>query len=174
MTVYCFDRDHTVSTNPMPGRKHVPLSWVKWIFQETDDHVYATGNQHLRREALIPGFEEAVQRWELMNGYHPEKDYEPNSYFGYKPERRDGLRLIQDIHPEEEEFIVVDDVNLHDLRSEGFKHYYPWDFYNEVKEGEMDIPFNPDGYTDEPENANDINIEDFLHENGFMNEFLNI
>lgn len=175
MTVYCFDRDFTVSTNPKPGRESVPISWIKWLFQETDNYVYATGNQHLRREALIPGIEEARLRWEKMNGYDPQDRYEDDSYYsGYKPSRRNGLRMVKDVHPNEEEFVVVDDIRLHDMEEEGFSYWTPWDFYNAVVDNKLDIPKNPEGYTDEPENVNDINVLSYLKECGFMDEYLNV
>jgi len=169
MTVYCFDRDYTVSVNPHPDHEAVPLSWIKWIARETDHPVYATGNQHLRREALIPGIEEARQRWEAMNGFHPEDRYEDDGYYGYKPARRDGLRLIQDVHPEEDEIVVVDDINLRDLEPEGIYHYYPWDFVEQVRNGELEIEINFGQYNDEPENANDIEV-DYFEETGFMED----
>lgn len=176
MTVFCFDRDFTVSTNPKPGRESVPISWIKWLFQETDNYVYATGNQHLRKEALIPGIEEARQRWEKINGFDPQDRYVDESYYdGYKPSRKNGLRMVKDIHPGENDFVVIDDINLLDMEQEGFRYWKPWDFYNAVVENSVyGIPVEPEGYTDEPENANNIVVEEWFEERGFYEDLLDI
>lgn len=156
MKVICFDRDHTVSTNPKPGRESVPLSWVKALRDDDDTFVWATGNQHLRKEANIPGLDEAREIFEMMgNG---EFDYKKRHPQAYKPARREILRLIQDIHEfmydVDIEYIVVDDVNLRDMEKDGWTHYYPWDFVEVVEGGEFHIP-EINEYTDIPENRKD-------------------
>lgn len=169
--VLCFDRDHTVSVNSHPQRAAVPTGWVQYWAHETDIPVWATGNQHLKSEAEIPGLSEAEFLW---NNYLDEGEYEySNSDFDHhiQPRRRDGLRLIQDLYeatfPDEDfRFIVVDDVDVSDLAAEGpWTHYFPWDFVAAVEYGSLErsrgikeppadsytnngIPFNS---TDQPE-----------------------
>ena len=144
--VLCFDRDHTVSVNGHPDRAAVPIGWVQYWAHETAIQVWATGNQHLKSEAAIPGLAEAERLWEddLGNG-----DYEyENSEFEHHitPRRRDGLRLIQDLYeatfPDEDfQFIVVDDVDVSDLADEGpWTHYFPWDFVAAVEAGKLEDP----------------------------------
>ncbi len=129
--------------------------------------VFASGNQHLRVEAEIPGISEAEHVWEeyLDNG---EYDYENSQFEDYwKPRRRDGLRLIQDVYqtayPDEDfRFVVVDDVDVSDLEEEGpWEHHFPWDFVEVVENGNfvLDEPpedaFRNDGVpfnsTDDPD-----------------------
>lgn len=173
MTVYMFDRDYTVDVNPHPDKEAVPLEWIKYLARETDNPVFATGNQHLRREALIPGLQEAKQIWEAMTGEDVTDEYEGRD-FGrrYKPTRRDGLRLVQEIHPDQTEFIVVDDVNLQDLSDEGIHHYYPWEFYDVVvNEGRFNIPVDGGDQHGEPENARDNDVSEWLDNNGFYRRY---
>ena len=163
-----FDRDYTVDVNPHPTRDAVPLRLVKYLAHETDHRVFATGNQHLRREALIPGVEEARQVWEVQNGYSPEDRYEDESYFDkYKPSRKNCVRLVRDIHPNQNEFIVIDDVNLKILQNEGVEHYYPWDAEDPIRE-RFDIPNEIKSQDNQPENAKDNDVDEFLLDNNFF------
>ena len=141
--VLCFDRDHTVSVNGHPNRAAVPIGWVQYWAHETEIPVWATGNQHLKSEAAIPGLAEAEELWENELG---NDSYEySNSDFEYHitPRRRDGLRLIQDLYEatfpgETFRFIVVDDVDVSDLAAEGpWTHYFPWDFVEMVEASEQ-------------------------------------
>lgn len=103
MKVYAFDRDDTVSTSKGP----VPLEVVKKL---AEDHiVYATGNQKLREEANIPGV-----------GVEDE---------GPKPNR---LRKVKELHPGEDEYIVIDDEDLSGV--DGWDYYTPGEFVEEFLE----------------------------------------
>lgn len=143
-TVVCFDRDHTVDVNPHPERDAVPLAWVKYLAHEVDPvDVWATGNQRLCEEAVVPGVSEALARWDMLTA-----DADDETYYEYapvgirKPGRREGLRLVEQLYRWELEaaadgieFVVVDDVDLSDLREEGWTHYFPWEFTRAVERG---------------------------------------
>lgn len=170
MTVFMFDRDRTVDVNPPRDKDAVPLSWVKHLAHETNNKVFATGNQHLRKEALIPGMEEAKMIWEDMRGYPVE--YDDAGYAdGFKPSRRNGLRMVKEIHPDENEFIVVDDIDLRDMAEEGIIHYYPWDFYKEVQNGQFRCLQNEINQNNQPENARDRDVDKWLKNSGFYEEY---
>lgn len=170
-----FDRDYTVNVNPHPDKKAVPLKWVKWLARETDNIVFATGNQHLRREALIPGMKEAISIWEDMNGYSPEREYEGEEYWDeFRPTRREGIHIVKDIHPNENEFVVIDDVDLTDMTEFGIKHYYPWDFYYKVVNGVFPIPLDGGEQDDQPENARDREVGEWLNSMNFFDEYAHI
>jgi len=148
--VLCFDRDHTVSVNPHPDERAVPIGWIQWYAHETDIPVWATGNQHLKSECEIPGLSEAESLWEE---YVAGKEYVyENSEFEnhIKPRRRDGLRLIQDLYEEtfpdtDFRFVVVDDEDVSDLSGEGpWTHYFPWGFVETV-ESDKFVLDEPDG-----------------------------
>lgn len=148
--VVCFDRDHTVSVNPHPDRDAVPLSWVKYLAHEVPDvDVWATGNQTLREEASIPGISEAITCWRYLTLPEDPMEYHTHVPVGARlPGRREGLELIQAVYdrlaPESETYqlVVVDDVDLSDLESDGWNHYLPWDFVAAVKAGTagIDLP----------------------------------
>lgn len=156
--VVCFDRDHTVSVNPHPERNAVPLSWVKYLAHEVANiDVWATGNQTLREEASIPGISEAITCWRYLT--LPDDPVEYHAHVPIEarlPGRREGLHLIQAVYDrlatttDTYRRIVVDDVDLSDLESGGWKHYFPWDFVTAVNAGtaEIDLPVP----LDEPSN----------------------
>ncbi len=96
MKIYAFDRDDTVSTSKGP----VDLEVVKELDEEHT--VYATGNQKLCFEADIIGI--GVEE-------------------GTKPER---LKKVRSLHPDGDEYIVVDDEDLSDV--DGWRHYTPEKF----------------------------------------------
>jgi len=140
--VVCFDRDYTVSVNPHPKQQAVPLSWVKHLAHEqTEVDVWATGNQLLREEAAIPGISEAITSWReltLPDSVEQFHEYVPPQ--ARKPSRKEGLRLVKVVYDEitaaldiDIQFIVIDDVDLTQLESEGWKHYFPWDFVSVIK-----------------------------------------
>lgn len=151
--VLCFDRDYTVDVNPHPERRAVPLAWVKYWAHDSDFiDVWATGNQHLRYEAAIPGVSRAKETRDKHLGYGDGETDE-----GYHPSRRETLRLVADVyHPirDSVEFIVVDDVNLGDMQSEGWTHYFPWEFVEAVQTGTAPVEV-PDecGFSDIPANS---------------------
>lgn len=172
MTVFMFDRDYTVDVNPKPGRDSIPLRLVKFLAHETDHPVFATGNQHLRREALIPGVEDARKIWEKMHGYDPNDRYEDESYFdNYKPSRENCVKLVRDIHPDHNEFIVFDDANLKHLHEDGINHFYPWHGEDYIREN-FQIPNNIKSQDNQPENAKDNCIEEHLDKNNFIDSYV--
>jgi len=140
--VLCFDRDRTVSVNPHPDHRAMPIGWIQWYDHVEEIPVFATGNQHLRTEAKIPGIREAERLWEELEG--EEYEYQNSQFEDYvKPRRRGGLRLIRDVYeatyPDEDfRFIVVDDVDVSDLAAEGpWCHYLPWKFVETVESGDF-------------------------------------
>jgi len=147
--VLCFDRDYTVSVNPHPDHRAVPIGWIQWYAHCTDIPVWATGNQHLKSECEIPGLSEAESSWEKYAG--EEYNYE-NSQFEdfHKPRRRDGLRLIQDLYEEtfpdqQFRFVVVDDEDVSDLEEEGpWTWYAPWEFVEAVEVGDFALEEPPE------------------------------
>lgn len=151
-TVLCFDRDLTIDVNfttqnkgfiPDDGEP-VPLKWVKsWAHGYDHIDVWATGNQHLRKEAEIPGFEELHQVWNEYVGPDIVAKYEPAGANPYKPRRRRGLEMIKEFYDhcdgvDPDQFIVVDDVDVSDV--DGYTHYFPWDFVDAVSEEETGLP----------------------------------
>jgi len=168
--VLCFDRDHTVSVNGHPDERAVPIGWIQWWAHELAIPVWATGNQHLRTEAKIPGIREAEHTWEEYVAGE-EYEYENSQFEDYiKPRRRDGLRLIQDLYEEtfpdqKLRFIVVDDVDVSDLSDEGpWTHYFPWDFVEAVESGEAEVEQPPsDAFRNEGVPFNSTDEPDFDH-----------
>ena len=137
MVVFCFDRDLTVDVNPSdnPPEYPVPLDWVKYLAHETLHPTWATGNQHLCKEADIPGANRAREWYMQMEGREPE--YRNTNYQSpnYNPQRRDKLRLIKDCYehpncnaPDPDAYVVVDDVLLTDMEDEGWTYFSPWGF----------------------------------------------
>ncbi|WP_193365032.1 adaptin protein [Natrinema altunense] len=161
--VLCFDRDDTLSVNPHPDHRAVPIGWVQYWAHKTDIPVFASGNQHLRTEAEIPGISEAERVWQELDSERYE--YENSEFENFiKPRRRDGLRLIQDLYetafPDEDfRFVVVDDVDVSDLSDEGpWTHYFPWDFVEAVESGDFALEEPPsDAYRNDgvPFNSTD-------------------
>jgi len=169
--VLCFDRDRTVSVNPHPDHRAVPIGWVQFFAHELEIPVFATGNQHLRAEAKIPGIREAESAWEEYITGEP-YEYENSQFEDYiKPRRRDGLRLIRDVYeaayPDEDfRFIVIDDADVSDLSDEGpWTHYFPWDFVEAVESGEfvLDEP-SEDAFRNEGVPFNSTDEPDFDHD----------
>ena len=165
--VLCFDRDFTVDVNfdahrasvelNAPGdAEPVPLAWVQHYAHAVDGvDVWATGNQRLREEAMIPGIREARSLWESRRERGVESVYESPGYLhDYKPGRRDGLRLIADVYEAAiddadgdavsgaVEFVVVDDVDLSDMAAEWGEHFFPWEFV-ECERWRVDDPVFP-------------------------------
>ena len=166
--VLCFDRDHTVSVNPHPDERAVPIGWIQWWTHVEEIPVFATGNQHLCTEAKIPGIREAEVAWEeYITG--EEYEYQNSQFEDYiKPRRRDGLRLIQDLYegtfPDEDfRFVVVDDADVSDLSEEGpWTHYFPWDFVKTVESGDFALEEPPgDAYRNDGVPFNSTDQPDF-------------
>ncbi|QLD84523.1 HEAT repeat domain-containing protein [Natronomonas halophila] len=135
MLVFAFDRDWTVDVNPHPNKAAVPLGWVRELAHETEHAVYAIGNQDLASEAAIPGVVDIV-------GMHPDDwdrwlgDKQADGYYERFPDRRERLELIADLHPEADDYVVVDDLDLSDV--DGWDHYHAWDFVPAIERGEVD------------------------------------
>jgi hypothetical protein len=139
---FAFDRDFTIDVNPCPGREAIPLSWVRYLAHETDNPVYAIGNQDLRDEAGIPGVTDIVSR-------HPERTWEgelggvePSGRYERFPQRRERLRMIQDIHPEADRYVVADDLDLSDVK--GWEHYQSWAFMPLARDNSFQPALPPD------------------------------
>jgi len=166
--VLCFDRDRTVSVNPHPDHRAVPIGWIQWYAHVANIPVWATGNQHLRTEAKIPGIREAEHAWEsyLKKGKY---NYENSQFEDYiKPRRRDGLRLIQDVYQEtfpnkDFRFVVVDDADVSDLEDEGpWHHYLPWKFVEAVENSDFALEEPPsDAYRNNGVPFNSTDQPDF-------------
>ena len=181
--VLCFDRDYTISNSPPPANhgKAVPLAWVRYLAHDENApniDIWATGNQRLRHEAMIPGFNEALACWEQLTHQPAFDRFERVFGDERKPRRRDGLRLIANLYHDSPHIgsvvpkqtspatlAVVDDVNLADLSADGFKYFHPdifttlvetTDGYPELFAGtDISLPLDslPTGYTrgdDEP------------------------
>lgn len=136
MIVFASDREWIVDVNPHPHHDAVPLDWVRHLAHETPHGVYAIGNQTLAKEAAIPGVVDIVGRhpddWnQWLGGKLPDGHYETF------PLRRERLSLIADLHPDADNYIVVDDLDLGDV--EGWDHYHAWEFVPAVKSGEIPI-----------------------------------
>jgi hypothetical protein len=135
MTVFAFDRDWTVDVNPHPRHEAVPLEWVRHLAHETEHAVYAIGNQDLADEAAIPGVVDIV-------GQHPDPwtdwlgSKQPDGRYEHFPTRRERLSLIADLHPNADQYVVIDDLDLSDV--DGWTHYHAWDFVPAVKSGDID------------------------------------
>lgn len=170
MRVFAFDRDWTVDVNPHPRREAVPLEWVQYLAHETGHHVYAIGNQTLAEEAAIPGVVDIV-------GQHPDEwsdwlgEKEPDGYYEDFPTRRERLSLIADLHPDADEYIVVDDIDLSDV--DDWSHYHAWEFVPAIERGAIDpsLPWTRDPVTDGglPTSAG-IVPSDASHLSSFLNE----
>lgn len=166
--VLCFDRDYTVSVNPHPDERAVPIGWVQYWAHVEEIPVWATGNQHLKTEAEIPGIREAEDAWEE---YVTGEEYEyANSQFEdfHKPRRRDGLRLVQDVYEEtfpdtDFRFVVVDDADVSDMEDEGpWTHRFPWGFVKTVESGDFALEEPPsDAYRNEGVPFNSTDDPDF-------------
>ena len=143
MLVFAFDRDWTVDVNPHPRHEAVPLEWVRHLAHETPHVVYAIGNQTLAEEAAIPGIVDIV-------GRHPDEwdewlgEKQPTGRYERFPLRRERLALIADLHPDADDYIVVDDLDLNDV--DGWEHYHAWEFVPAVKQGQIhpDLPWARD------------------------------
>ena len=168
--VLCIDRDGTVSVNPHPDHRAVPIGWLQHWYHVEDIPVFASGNQHLRTEAKIPGITEVERLWEELEG--SEYQYE-NSQFRdfHKPRRRDGLRLVRDVYeaayPDEDfRFVVVDDADVSDLEDEGpWAYYTPWDFVSAVESGDFALKEPPsDAYRNDGVPFNSTDQPDFEYD----------
>ena len=138
MRAYCFDRDYTVDTSPSPPRmgECVPVEWVRSLAHETNHAVVATGNQHRCVEADIPGDDLLRARYAALppaaRAGIPTPPEAP-------PTRRHRLRLVEELI-DAEAYVVVDDANLRDIEGDGWTHYYPWEFVDAVRTGDIRVP----------------------------------
>lgn len=143
-TVVCFDRDYTVNVNAYEDKEAVPLALVKRLAHSTDNvHVWAIGNLHLKREARIPGIDDAVPLWEEHNSSDVFDTYSRSTIaYSERLARSDRLRVIHDLYRASEldhdsiAFLVIDDIDLTELEPE-WEHYTAWDFMPRVRDGEF-------------------------------------
>lgn len=117
-TVAAFDTDATLAYAGGP----VPLDHLIDLREDPSVAVYATGhNQSLRGQAEIPG------------------TYEINDALGRTPDqwvdRADRMRLLKRLHPDADQYVVVDDADLRELEAEGWRYYQPAEYAIE----ELDI-----------------------------------
>ncbi len=145
MTVFAFDRDWTVDVNPHPHHDAVPLEWVRYLAHVTDHHVYAIGNQDLADEAAIPGVVDIVGQhgddWDQWLGAK-----QPDGRYERFPSRRERLALIEDLHPDADRYIVIDDLDLSGVAE--WEHYHAWEFVPAVERGDIDVSI-PDHDTED-------------------------
>lgn len=134
--ILAFDRDETVDVNPPADRKAVPLSWIKHWDTETDHEVWAIGNQKLKSEAEIPGVREAVLA--LENEWYREfaETDDDDSVDGW-PRRARRVEMLTELFPDASKYIVVDDKDLSYI--DGWSHYFPWEFVETVRDGELTL-----------------------------------
>ncbi|QSG02945.1 HEAT repeat domain-containing protein [Natranaeroarchaeum sulfidigenes] len=139
MYVLAFDRDWTVDLNPHPRREAVPLEWVRYWAHEANHEVWAIGNQDLVEEADIPGTVESIRR---RDG-HVDALGEQDDYGEYEwwPERKERLRILAELFPDAEGYIVVDDLDLGHV--DGWEHYHAWDFVEHVRQGQLGLSAPP-------------------------------
>ncbi|SEK98583.1 hypothetical protein [Haloferax larsenii] len=136
MRVFAFDRDYTVDVSPHPEKRVVPLAWVKHLAHETEHEVWAIGNQELKHEADIPGLQEAIRR--LDNDWYEKMGEQVDTkWFDDWPTRRERVQMLEELFPDAEEYVVIDDIDLSDL--EGWTHYFGWEFTKEIENGRFDL-----------------------------------
>jgi len=111
--VVCFDTDMTVDYAGGP----VPLPHVITLRERDDVSCWSTGfNQTLRDRAEIPGMRELKDACGIGNRL---------------VERDERMPLVEEQHPDAEEYIVVDDVDLRQLEPE-WSYYQPAEYVIEV------------------------------------------
>jgi hypothetical protein len=135
MFVLAFDRDWTVDVNPAPGKRAVPLHWVRHWARETHHETWAIGNQRLVDEADIPGVVEAIRRRDGNIEVLGEKN--ERGRYEYWPTREKRLHILADLFPDAEMYIVVDDLDLGHV--DGWDHFHAWDFVRQVEQGAISL-----------------------------------
>ncbi|MCU4718926.1 adaptin protein [Halapricum hydrolyticum] len=139
--VLAFDRDRTVDVNPPADRSAVPLSWIEHWANETDHEVWAIGNQRLKSEAGIPGVREAVMR--LENEWYREfNETDDDEHVDGWPRRARRVEMLAELFPDADDYLVVDDKDLSYI--EDWTHYYPWEFVDVVRSGDVDLEVTAD------------------------------
>ena len=126
MKVFAFDRDATVDSGTPAGP--VPLAWVRHLAHATDHEVWAIGNQALVSEADIPGVRDVLARHPTAGRGRPRRF-----------PREERVLAVGDLFPDAEAYVVIDDVNLGSLESDGWRHYYPDHFVAAVEEGSAGV-----------------------------------
>ncbi|MFC7233411.1 hypothetical protein ACFQMM_22375 [Saliphagus sp. GCM10025308] len=166
MYVLAFDRDWTVDVNPHPRREAVPLEWVQYWAHETSHEVWAVGNQVLVDEADIPGTIESVRRRDgHLDALGEQGEY---GYYEWWPEREERLRILAELFPDADEYVVVDDLDLSHV--DGWDHYHAWDFVDLVRRGELglSIPASndpvPDGGLESADEMREILADGYVFE----------
>lgn len=135
MYVLAFDRDWTVDISPHPKLEMVPIDWIRYWAHETPHEVWAIGNQDLVEEADIPGTVESIRRRD--GDIAALGELNEHGHYEWWPSREDRLKILANLFPDAEEYIVVDDLDLSDV--DGWRHYYAWDFVEGVRSGEIKL-----------------------------------
>jgi hypothetical protein len=154
MIVFSFDRDSTVDVNPIePSQTVVPLKWIQYLAHDTDNVVWAHGNQQLKEEAVIPGKRELVaaytERWGSPVDHVNDRQYkhmetvletqrdsqppDPDVITAAAEYLKRGdlhkhqiLRLLQAIYPDAEKYVCVDNQYLGYV--DGWEYHLPHEF----------------------------------------------
>ncbi|AFZ73805.1 HEAT repeat domain-containing protein [Natronobacterium gregoryi] len=172
MYVLAFDRDWTVDVNPHPSREAVPIEWVRYWAYETEHEVWAIGNQDLVDEADIPGTVESIRRRD--GDIDALGDRNEFGNYEWWPEREARLRILAELFPDADEYVVVDDLDLSHV--DGWDHYHAWDFVELVRDGkiELSIPSSddlvPDGGFESADEVRDILADGYVFEFTYRTE----
>ncbi|GGL64302.1 HEAT repeat domain-containing protein [Halocalculus aciditolerans] len=166
MYVLAFDRDWTVDVSPHPRQETVPIEWVRYWAHEADHEVWAIGNQDLVEEAEIPGTVESIRR---RDG-HIDALGEKNEYgrYAWWPEREERLRILAELFPDADGYVVVDDLDLSHVK--GWDHYHAWDFVEHVRQGELGVSappstdLSPDGGFESGDAVRDVLADGYVFE----------
>lgn len=135
MHVLAFDRDWTVDVNPHHRYEAVPLDWVRHWAHESPHEVWAIGNQDLVEEADIPGIEELIRRRD--GDIEALGAQDAQGYYEWWPYREHRLYILEEVFPDAEGYIVVDDIDLGHVA--GWDHYHAWDFVEAVRSGQVGL-----------------------------------
>jgi hypothetical protein len=109
-TVAAFDTDMTVDYAGGP----VPLSHITDLRETDDVLVWSTGyNQSLRNYAQVPGMAELKARLD-----------DAPEWIG----RADRMRHLRDVFPGAGRYLVVDDIDVRELESEGWEVFHPAEY----------------------------------------------
>lgn len=114
MIVFCFDRDGTVATSRGP----VPIGVIQELAKEHP--VYAIGNQRLTGEAGIPGV-----------GWREASDHVRGGI------RAGRLRVVEAKHPDADQYVHVDDVDVGAGSWERWVYYRPQAFLDAYEAGRL-------------------------------------
>lgn len=133
--LYAFDRDLTVETNQGP----VALSMITSL-RDAGHLVWAIGNQLLVEEAGIPGIKKLSRKTYKMGlpvlGDAPKYIAKSERLVLNKYYR---CRMLKALFPSQEAYVVVDDIDLSALESEGWNYYSPQAFVDAWNCGDIHV-----------------------------------